>query len=195
MTDALPFTLAAIALLGSPGPAIAALLAIGRAQGFRASLPFFVALQVGLALAAGLSAAGLVSVFTAVPIVERVLMLLALAYLVWLAWKIACAPVGAAEPASAVSSLGQGFLLGVANPKAYLAFASLIASFAILPRGSLGDGFAKWAILVAVMITVDIVWLAAGAALGGINLSPRAERGMNLVMGGAILGAAALAFI
>jgi len=194
MNDALPFTLAAVALLGSPGPAIAALLAIGRAQGFRASLPFFLALQVGLAMAAGLSAAGLVSVFAAVPAIERALMLVALAYLVWLAWKVGSAPVGRPEVSTA-GSLGQGFMLGIANPKAYLAFASLIASFAILPRGSLGDGLAKWAILVAVMITVDIAWLAAGAALGGLKLSPRAERAMNLVMAGAILAAAALAFL
>lgn len=195
MNDALAFTLAAVALLGSPGPAIAALLAVGRVRGFRASLPFFGALQVGLALAAGLSAAGLVSVFTAVPAIERVLMLVALAYLVWLAWKIGSAPLGEVQPGSTAGSLGQGFLLGIANPKAYLAFASLIASFAILPRGSLGDGLAKWAILVALMIAVDLVWLAAGAALGGLNLSRRAERTMNLVMAAAILGAAVLAFL
>jgi threonine/homoserine/homoserine lactone efflux protein len=195
MTDALPFTLAAVALLGSPGPAIAALLALGRTQGFRASLPFFAALQLGLALAAALSAAGLVSVFTAVPAVERALMLVALAYLVWLAWKIGSAPVGEPDRVSTASSLGQGFLLGVTNPKAYLAFASLIASFAILPRGTLGDGFAKWSILVAVMIVVDIAWLGVGAALGGLKLSSRAERGMNLAMAAAILGAAALSFL
>jgi threonine/homoserine/homoserine lactone efflux protein len=195
MNDALAFTLAAVALLGSPGPAIAALLAVGRAQGFRASLPFFVALQAGLALAAGLSAAGLVSVFTAVPAIERALMLVALAYLVWLAWKIGSAPVGEIQPGSTAGSLGQGFLLGIANPKAYLAFASLIASFAILPRGSLGDGVAKWAILVVVMITVDLIWLGVGAALGGLKLSHRAERAMNLAMAAAILGAAALAFL
>lgn len=195
MTDALPFTLAAVALLGSPGPAIAALLAVGRAQGFRASLPFFIALQVGLALAAGLSAAGLVSVFTAAPAVERALMLVAVAYLVWLAWKIASAPVGELQAAPTVASVGQGFLLGIANPKAYLAFASLIASFALLPRSSVGDSLAKWTILVAVMITVDLLWLGVGAALGGLKLSARAEQAMNLAMGAAILAAAALAFL
>ncbi|WP_309092001.1 LysE family transporter [Phenylobacterium sp.] len=195
MTDALAFTLAAVALLGSPGPAIAALLAIGRAQGFRASLPFFLALQLGLAIAAGLSAAGLVSLLTAAPAVQQALMLVALAYLVWLAWKIGAAPVGEPQAASTASSLGQGFLLGIANPKAYLAFASLIASFVLIPRSGLGDGVAKWSILVVVMITVDVAWLAVGAALGGLKLSPGAERAMNLVMAATILAAAALAFL
>lgn len=195
MNDALPFTLAAVALLGSPGPAIAALLAVGRSQGFRASLPFFAALQVGLAIAAGLSAAGLVSLLSAVPVVQQVLMVVALAYLVWLAWKIGSAPVGKAQTGSAAGSLGQGFLLGITNPKAYLAFASLIGSFTILPRGTFGDGFAKWAILIAVIFTVDVIWLGLGAALGGLTLSNRAERAMNLVMATAILAAAVLAFV
>jgi threonine/homoserine/homoserine lactone efflux protein len=195
MNDALPFTLAAVALLGSPGPAIVALLAIGRTQGFRGSLPFFAALQAGLFLAAGLSVAGLVTVLTAVPAVQQGLMLVALAYLVWLAWKIGSAPVGEVQTTSAASSLGQGFLLGITNPKAYLAFASLVASFTILPRGSFGDGLAKWAILIAVIFCVDILWLAIGAALGGLKLSNRAERAMNLIMATAILGAAVLAFV
>jgi threonine/homoserine/homoserine lactone efflux protein len=195
MNDALPFTLAAVALLGSPGPAIVALLAIGRTQGFRGSLPFFAALQAGLFLAAGLSVAGFVTVLTAVPAVQQGLMLVALAYLVWLAWKIGSAPVGEVQTTSTARSLGQGFLLGITNPKAYLAFASLVASFTILPRGSFGDGLAKWAILIAVIFCVDILWLAIGAALGGLKLPNRAERAMNLIMATAILGAAVLAFV
>lgn len=194
MQDALAYTLAAVALLGSPGPGIAALVAVGRTQGLRGGLPFYAALQLGLALAAGLSAAGLVSLLTTLPALQQALMLIALTYLVWLAWKIGSAPVGKAEASSTASSLGQGFLLGIANPKAYLAFASLMASFAILARGSLGDGLAKWAICVAVMLVVDLAWLGVGAALGGLRLSNRAERTMNLAMAAAILGAAALAF-
>lgn len=195
MNDALPFTLAAFALLGSPGPGIVALVAIGRARGFRASLPFFAALQLGLAIAAGLSAAGFVSLLTAVPAAQTALTLIAVAYLVWLAWKIGSAPVGDLETTSTATSLGEGFVLGITNPKAYLAFASLIASFAILPRGSLGDGLAKWAIIVTVIFIVDVVWLAIGAALGGLKLSHPAERTMNLVMAGAVLAAAVLAIV
>lgn len=53
------FLVAAIALLGSPGPAIAALLAVGRAEGWAGGLRFFAGLQIGLASAAAISVVGL----------------------------------------------------------------------------------------------------------------------------------------
>jgi hypothetical protein len=59
------FILAATGLLGSPGPAIAALLAIGKTDGFVGSLKFFTGLQLGLGLAAAVSAGGLVAVLLA----------------------------------------------------------------------------------------------------------------------------------
>src|SRR5690349_15714695 len=56
-TALLLFLLAAIALLGSPGPVIVSLVATGRKSGFAGSLRYFLGIQAGLALAAGLSAA------------------------------------------------------------------------------------------------------------------------------------------
>ena len=55
------FVLAAAALLGSPGPGIAALVAVGRSRGVIGGLRYFGAMQLGLAIAAGLTAAGLVA--------------------------------------------------------------------------------------------------------------------------------------
>lgn len=46
------FVMAALALLCSPGPAIAALLAIGRLHGMVTGLRFYLGLQIGLAVAA-----------------------------------------------------------------------------------------------------------------------------------------------
>jgi threonine/homoserine/homoserine lactone efflux protein len=53
------FVVAAVVLLGSPGPAVAALVAIGRGEGFSRGLRFYAGLQIGLALAAAASATGL----------------------------------------------------------------------------------------------------------------------------------------
>jgi len=50
------FSLAAIVLL-APGPGIAALLAVGKEKGFSGDLSFYGRLQLGLAIAAALSAA------------------------------------------------------------------------------------------------------------------------------------------
>ncbi|WP_052215869.1 LysE family translocator [Sphingomonas sp. ERG5] len=185
------FTLAATALLGSPGPGIAALIAVGRSRGAIGGLRYFGSMQLGLALAAGLSAAGLVAVIRAFPVIHAALMIVSVAYLLWLAWAIASAPLSGSigdDAPSGAFTLPGGFMLGFANPKAYLAFASLFGSFAILtPAYGFADGLLKWTLCVVVMAVVDLAWLLAGVALGRLTLTPRAERIMNLAMGGAIL--------
>ncbi|MGH6861472.1 MAG: LysE family translocator [Phyllobacterium sp.] len=195
----LVFTLAAIALLGSPGPGIAALIAVGKTIGLAGGIRFLAAMQVGLALAAGLSALGLAGILEAMPMAHTLLAIVSVGYLLWLAWRIAAAPVvGEIADPNQVGKFrtSSGFILGIANPKGYLAFASLFGSFVVLqPAFGTTDTLTKWAICVAVMIVVDFAWLAAGAGLGRIILSPRAERAMNVGMGGAILVACALSFL
>jgi threonine/homoserine/homoserine lactone efflux protein len=125
------FTFAAIGLLGSPGPGIAALVAIGARAGFVGGLRFYGGLQLGLAIAAMLTAAGLLSVLAAAPVLASALRIGATLYLIYLAFRIATAPVGAparGAESKFVSTAFSGFLLGVTNPKAYVAFTSLLLS-------------------------------------------------------------------
>ena len=81
------------------------------------------------------------------------------------------------------------------NPKAYLAFASLLASYTLIKAAREQDAFTKWFLLVAVMIVVDIVWLYAGVFLRGLMLSPNSERVLNVTLGLTVLIAAGLAFV
>jgi threonine/homoserine/homoserine lactone efflux protein len=191
------FLIAAVGLLGSPGPAIAALIAVGRVRGFAGGLPYFLGLQLGLAMAAGITAAGLFSLLAAFPSALRVMTIAATVYLIYLAWKIASSPVGETAEAgkSAHASPAAGFLLGVTNPKAYLAFASLLASYTLIKGSAQQDAVTKWLLLVAVMIAVDIVWLYVGVFLGGLMLSPTSERALNVTLGLTVLIAAGLAFV
>lgn len=192
------FTLAAIMLLGSPGPAIAALIAIGKDRGFAGSLRYFWGLQLGLGLGAAASALGLASLLLALPLAITAMTVAATIYLVWLAYTIATAPLtGGPDQGKRVapSSARAGFLLGATNPKAYLAFVSLMASYAIAPTHPPVDAALKWLLCVIVMIAVDLVWLWLGAALGMARLGPTAERVMNIVMGATILLTAGLALL
>ena len=194
------FTLASIGLLGSPGPAIAALLAVGKTHGLDGGLRFYTGLQFGLASAAAISAAGFVSLIVAVPATRIVMIFIATAYLLYLAYKIATAPVGA-DPlqAEAVAPKGgfvlAGAVVGITNPKAYVAFASLMAPVTLVASSALGDGILKWVLVVVVMIVVDILWLLAGVALGKASLPPNIERGLNCVLAAMIVVAAGLAFL
>lgn len=192
------FLVAATGLLGSPGPAIAALLAVGKAEGFVGGLRYYAGLQAGLAAAAAASAAGLVSLLAAFPPVLHAMQVAATAYLVYLAWKIASSPVDATatdEARQVRSSPAAGFALGVTNPKAYVAFASLMASHTLVGGDASADGLLKWLLIVLVTVVVDLAWLMAGVALGRARLPPRAERALNLVLAAMILAAATLALL
>jgi threonine/homoserine/homoserine lactone efflux protein len=192
------FLLAATALLGSPGPGIAALIVAGRTLGLAGGLRLYAGMQVGLALAAALSAAGLASVLTAVPALHTALTVISVAYLAWLAWSVATAPVGdgaiGGDSSARLTFMG-GLVLGAANPKAYLAFVSLFGSFAVVEAGSRADAAVKWALCVLVMVVVDLAWLALGVVLGKIQLGAKGQRAMNLAMGGSILAAAGLSLV
>jgi len=187
------FILSATALLGSPGPAIAMLVAIGRAEGIARGLRFFTGLQIGLALAAAISAFGLFSLVQLVPGAMQVMAVGAAIYLLWLAWKIASAPVGVnAGEGGVLSSFTAGMFLGLSNPKAFMAFLSLFASQTLVAGSRHGDTVFKWALVVLVMIVVDIVWLMIGAGLRHARLSPRGERALNIVLGAMVVGATLL---
>jgi threonine/homoserine/homoserine lactone efflux protein len=186
------FAAEAAALLGSPGPGIAALVSVGRRSGVRRSLRFFTAMQIGLALAVVVSAAGLMAAVLSSPVLMAVVAVVGTAYLLFLAVQIAAAPVGAARDAGGKEpGAFGGFLLGVANPKAYLAFIALMASNAILPSRA-GDLTLKAALCVVVMIVVDLAWLWFGARTHALGLGARAERTLNLAMGATIIVAALL---
>jgi threonine/homoserine/homoserine lactone efflux protein len=185
------FVAAATALLGSPGPGIAALLAVGRAEGWGGGLRYYAGLQLGLALACGAAAIGLVSVLAVFPFVLRALTTLSVVYLIHLAYRIATAAVGTKIKATdARSSALSGFLLGVANPKAYMAFVSLLASRALVQDSHPMDVLIKWGLCVMVIIVVDIAWLFAGVQLRRLGLGTRAERKLNMGWGATVLLAA-----
>ena len=192
------FIVAATVLLGSPGPGIAALISVGRHKGFVGGLSFYGGLQLGLAVAAAIAAAGLFSVVQALPFAQQALAIVATIYLLFLAWKIATAPVGDAERAKTTDlaeTAWGGVLLGVTNPKAYIAFASLMAAYPIVRQRPPLDLGAKWLVCVIVMVVVDLAWLGLGVAVGKAQLSPRAERAMNWTMGGLILASALMALV
>jgi threonine/homoserine/homoserine lactone efflux protein len=184
------FMASATALLGSPGPGIAALLAVGRVEGW-GGLRFYAGLQLGLAIAFGATAVGLLSLLEAVPVAMRVMTVVSAGYLIYLAQQIATAPVGATlQSARARSSLKSGFMLGIANPKAYVAFASLLASQTLVDRDPGVDILIKWFLCVIVAIVVDLAWLFVGVRLRRAKLRPRTERLLNVTLAVTILLAA-----
>ncbi|HNQ97188.1 MAG TPA: LysE family translocator, partial [Treponemataceae bacterium] len=73
----------------TPGPNNLLALASGANWGYRRTLPHVFGVAVGYAIMLALMGAGLGSLFKAAPIAQEILKWLAIAYLTFLAWKIA----------------------------------------------------------------------------------------------------------
>ena len=91
--DGLPgFLLAAVALAGSPGPATLSLTATGAAFGAGRGVAYLAGIVVGMVAVMAIVASGLVGLLLAVPGATPVVTVLAAAYFLYLAWRIATAP-------------------------------------------------------------------------------------------------------
>jgi threonine/homoserine/homoserine lactone efflux protein len=192
------FWFSATILLGSPGPGIAALMALGRSRGFAGALRFFWGLQAGIATAAALCGLGLFSVVRATPAAMTSLSAIGTVYLIWLAFRIATAPVGPpseGRPAGFASTASGGFLVGILNPKAYVAFVSLMAAYVIVRSNVFADVTLKWLSCVVIVFLVDVVWLWIGACVGRSEMGPRGERVLSVLMGSTVFVAALLPWI
>lgn len=178
----------ALPLMGSPGPAIVSLAATGSTFGFRPGLPYLAGILIGNSTVLLMVAAGITGMVLALPAAVPVLTAIGLAYLLYLAWRIASAPVvrTAAKMGSAPTT-GGGFLLSMVNPKAYAAIGAVYASGSIVPDDPVLDTVLKVGVLVGVNCTVNTTWLGIGAAFSSVLRTPRTGRIMNWSFAGLLI--------
>src|SRR3954471_627698 len=84
--------LAAIAVMGSPGPSTVSVTAVGASFGIRRSLPYACGLIAGTVAVLLAVAMGIVTLLMTVPHGARIITIIAAAYILLLAYKIATAP-------------------------------------------------------------------------------------------------------
>lgn len=194
--DAVPGLLGlAFPLMAGPGPNTVSLAASGAAFGFRRSLAFLAGVLVGTACVQTLVATGVTGLVFALPGVTPVLTVLAAAYIVYLAYRIATAPPPKARDAGdAAPAVAAGLALAFANPKAYAVFSAIFASKPLVDGDPIGDAVAKLAILVPLMMTVNTGWLALGAGFASLLQSPRISRAYNILMSVLLIATVWLAF-
>src|SRR5215213_11782161 len=86
-----PLLVTALAIMGSPGPATISLTAAGSAYGVRRSLGYLTGIVAGTAVVLVAIATGITAALLAVPVLRTVLVVLSVAYILWLAYHIATA--------------------------------------------------------------------------------------------------------
>ncbi|TPN62376.1 LysE family translocator [Mesorhizobium sp. B1-1-1] len=186
--------LAATAVMGSPGPATISVTAVGAAFGLRRSLSYALGVILGTITVLLVVASGVSAMLAAMPRLAPLLVAASAAYILYLAFKIASAPPLAADAGEAARpTFTGGFLLAVANPKAYVAIAAVFAgASADSGAGAIGTG-PKLTALACMIVAIHAVWLLAGAAFARFLRRPVASRIINLVFAATLVLTTALA--
>jgi threonine/homoserine/homoserine lactone efflux protein len=195
MTSDLLLALAGFAFVTSvsPGPGNFLLLASGANFGFRRSLPLVLGISAGFLTMVFLVGMGLGPLLQRFPAVYGGLKIACIAYVLWLAWKIARSAPSAPRPGEAKESAVQPFgffqaaLLQWLNPKAWAVALIVTVSYAApAPGATTADYAASLLLVIFFFALVNLpsisLWAASGMALRRLLSEPRRLRRFNLAM-------------
>ncbi len=187
--------LISLAIMGSPGPVTVSLVAAGSVLGVRRSLPYLVGLIVGSTVVLVAVATGITAALLALPAIGSILILISAAYILWLAYHIATAPVPSKlSVGTKAFSLVSGAVLGVANPKAWVAIAAVFTSVHLADTAT-ADVAAKLVALTAMIILICSTWLVAGQTIAPLMRDVRGARIINVALAVVLVSATALAVL
>lgn len=179
------FVFALVAAI-TPGPSNVLLTATGLQVGLLRGLPALFGVSAGMGSMMFLAAYGFGALVLQHPQVMQAVRWAGAAFLLWLAWKIATAPVGdggSGAPPRPTGFFGAALLQWV-NPKAWLVSAGAVATY--LP-GEAESGLLRATLFTLVFVSAalpcSLVWLAFGAAAQRLLRDPRRQRGFNIAMG------------
>ncbi|MDF1748598.1 MAG: LysE family transporter [Alphaproteobacteria bacterium] len=173
--------LAAIPLMASPGPAVLGVSAMATAYGLRATIPYWLGIVFGTVTVLLVVVLGITSVFFAVPGVKPALVVLAVIYILYLAFRIATAPVAQLKRETGKPpEFAAGFIIAVANPKAFAVFGALCASHSIMPDQPVLDGALKFIALLIMAAIASGAWLLFGSLLAKYLQNPLLSRVVNI---------------
>jgi len=185
---------ASLAIMGSPGPATISQTASVSAHGVRRTLPYTAGLVAGTAVVLLAVATGITAALLAVPAVRPVLVAVAAGYILWLAYHIATAPPASMGGEGGAPGVAGGLLLGIANPKAWVAIGAVFAG-ARLADSTAIDAAGKVGVLMVMIVVIHTAWLAAGASIAPLLRDPARSRAVNRTLAAVLVIAAVLAVV
>jgi threonine/homoserine/homoserine lactone efflux protein len=173
MDTLLPFILAVLALLATPGPTNTLMAAAGAQRGLVRSLPLLAGELGGYAIAITVWIELVGAAAAAQPLVPIIAKFIAAAFLLWSAWKL-WSNAGHADLAQRGITLGRVFATTLINPKA------LVFAFAIFPHVGFVGRLPYLAVFGALVVATAIGWMALGTVAArssaGLLTSSRVER-------------------
>lgn len=177
-------------LLGSPGPAPLSLAAVGASVGVTQGLPFLFGVLAGLAVSIVGAILGLSSLFSVYPVAKLAIQITGSLYLLFVAFKIASAPViSASDSQEKVPSFSDGFVLNLLNPKAYAAFFAIFSQFRLPFENNSLSLLSTALVCMVVAAIVDYGWLALGGVIKPIFKDPAQARILRVIFALLMIGA------
>ena len=187
---------AAFPLMGSPGPATISLAGVGTGFGFRNGRQYLIGIVPGTIGVLILVATGITTLVLAIPTFVTVLTTIAVVYILYLAWKIASAPILATDVTTSIApSLASGFVLAIANPKAFAAIGAVYTSQTLINNNLIADSALKISALTVVIVVVNTAWLLFGSFFSRLLHHRILGRVANLAFAVMLLVSVALALI
>lgn len=165
-----------VSQVGTPGPANMALLATGARFGLRAALPFVAGVALGKQLIIWPLGFGLMELASRTPTLFSALKWISVAYICWLAWRVANMSLGTGD----AGAQAPGFLAGLAvhplNPKAWAMIMTGFTSFVSLGTPALQATATIAICLLACQTVLHPLWAYGGQTLARRVAGRPAER-------------------
>lgn len=180
------FSLFALVSSITPGPNNLMLMASGANFGVRRTIPHMLGIGIGFVVMVMLVGVGLVGVFDAFPVSYDVLRVVSIAYLLYLAWKIAtAAPPEPGRTGGRPFTFLQAALFQWVNPKAWAMALTAVTVYA--PSRSLEA--ILWVALVFGVINLPSVscWTLLGRQIQPLLSNGRRLQAFNFLMAGLLL--------
>lgn len=164
------------------------LAATGASFGMKRGLPALFGVVLGFSTMVGIVALGLGTVITENPQILGFLRIAGIIMLIWMAWKIANAPVlqsADITPANAPKPLG--FFAAAAfqwiNPKAWLVAVSAVSTYFVAGESALFQSAIFTSVFFAAAVIACFLWLGFGSAVGRVLKDhPKYAQAFNIVM-------------
>jgi len=184
-----------LAGLFSPGPNVILLTASGARFGFRPTLPHVLGVAAGVGVISGLTGFGIGALLMAQPSRALVLKLIAVAWIMWMAWKLFRSTSGPqTEGRDRPFTFIEAVLFQWVNPKVW---AVAMAASAGYPSDlePVGEALRLASAFAGINLFVCLFWTFAGSLLIYLLKTPQAWRIFTMVMAIALAGSGVMVFL
>lgn len=179
-------TLFAASMIGTPGPANMVVMASGARFGFVASIPFLAGTILGKQFIIWPLGLGLLNVLSPEGVAYQALRWASVAYIIWLACRIAGTRIAAGPAGAAAPRFAQGLIVHPLNPKAWAMIVGVLTNFTDPASPALLVTAICALVFLALQVVLQSLWTLAGAgiarAIGGSEKEVWLMRALAVLM-------------